>query len=337
MNGSAGAANAATVGRRWPFIAALVLFALLLSGGAYSLAGLARGTEWLRHAAAVRFSIERLRFSLREAETGTGYYVVTGDAAFLAPYATTLSKWRSQLQQVRNLTSDSPAQQKRMAQVEQLAAEGLRALGERTSAYDTGRRGTELVATLLRGKQLMDDTRRMLNAIEMEEARLDLVRQDEALSRWRSAVFLFIGGAFALLFALGAVWTERKVTSAQRRRADELTRAHELLRIVIQGIDIGITVQAKTGQLVYANSTAAQVIGYESPEALLEAPLSSIMGRFEVFDQTGSAFPIANLPSRAALQGRASDEIMLRFRVRGTRHERWSLVRSIRSGFRRVG
>ena len=253
MSRSARAADPATLGRRWPFIAALVLFALLLSGGAYSLAGLARGTEWLRHASELRFSIERLRSSLREAETGTAYYVVTGDPAFLSRHTATLSTWRAQLQQIRNLTSDSPAQQKRMAQVEQLAAEGLHALGERSNDYDRGRRGTDLVASLVRGKQLMDDTRRMLTAIEMEEARLDLARQNEALSRWRSAVFLFIGGAFALLFALGAVWTERKVASAQRRRADELTRAHELLRIVIQGIDIGITVQAKTGQLVYAN------------------------------------------------------------------------------------
>jgi PAS domain S-box-containing protein len=141
---------------------------------------------------------------------------------------------------------------------------------------------------------------------------------------------LFVSvGAFASLFLVGVIWSQRRDAERHRLRAEEVARAHELFRVLLEGVDIGITVEDKGGALVYANEAAAKTLGYQSPESLVGAPASEILGRFEVFHFDGTPFALDELPSRYALQGTATQEIPIRFRVRGRTEERWSLVRSV--------
>jgi GAF domain-containing protein len=60
-----------------------------------------------------------------------------------------------------------------------------------------------------------------------------------------------------------------------RIRAEQALRtSRDQLNIVLQGVADGITVQDPRGRLVYANQAAASIIGYDSVEELLEAPIS---------------------------------------------------------------
>ena len=65
------------------------------------------------------------------------------------------------------------------------------------------------------------------------------------------------------------------------------------LATILDAITDGITVQDPSGELIYANATAARVLGFPSVEALLETPVSEILRKFEIYDEAGNPFPPA--------------------------------------------
>jgi PAS domain S-box-containing protein len=101
------------------------------------------------------------------------------------------------------------------------------------------------------------------------------------------------------------------------------------LNIILQGISDGVTIQDPQGNFVFANYTAAVMLGLPNEEALLNLPVSEVTKRFEIMDEQGHPLPIEKLPSRAALRGEGSSQAVIRYRVRSTGEERWSSLRSI--------
>lgn len=101
-------------------------------------------------------------------------------------------------------------------------------------------------------------------------------------------------------------------------------RFEEILRAVADGV----TVQDRSGRLVYANEAAAGIIGFPSPEALLEATSEEILARFEIFDESGEPLSPANLPGRHALAGLVPEPLTIRFRVRASSEDHWSIVKA---------
>ncbi len=121
---------------------------------------------------------------------------------------------------------------------------------------------------------------------------------------------------------------EPEVDVSQQAPSDSPQLDSALERALLEGVGIGITVQDAAGRLIYANQLAAQIVGFPSPEALCAASESEVVARFEVFHADGRPLPAEELPSRLALGGRSTGEIMVRFRVRGEKRERWSFVRA---------
>ncbi|HLF26702.1 MAG TPA: PAS domain S-box protein [Anaerolineae bacterium] len=129
----------------------------------------------------------------------------------------------------------------------------------------------------------------------------------------------------ALLEALG----NQLGNFIERKRAEEALReSRNQLAIILQSVADGITAQDPQGRLVYANAAAARIIGFDSPEALLQTPLPQIMQKFQVFDEAGRPFPLNELPGRHALQGREAASVMLRYQVADTGAEHWSITKA---------
>ena len=104
--------------------------------------------------------------------------------------------------------------------------------------------------------------------------------------------------------------------------------AKDQLAIILDAITDGITVQDRSGELIYANATAARVLGFPAVEALLTTPVLEILGKFEIYDEAGNPFPPAELPGRLALQGVCAAEAIIRSRPAGTQEDHWAVVRS---------
>lgn len=127
--------------------------------------------------------------------------------------------------------------------------------------------------------------------------------------------------------ALGVVLVFRDITE-RKQIQEEQRKSKEQLEIILKGVADGITAQDPTGRLIFANDGAARATGYPSAQALLEAPLSEVLSRFELMDESGAPFPVSQLPGRLALRGVESPETVLRFRHVETGEERWSVVRA---------
>jgi PAS domain S-box-containing protein len=100
-----------------------------------------------------------------------------------------------------------------------------------------------------------------------------------------------------------------------------------LLEAILTSVGDGIIVFGRDGQLRYANEPAARALGATSMDELLATPLGEIVERFDVMDEEGNPFPESRLPGRLALLGEESPpSVTLRFRIRATGEERWSIA-----------
>jgi PAS domain S-box-containing protein len=112
-----------------------------------------------------------------------------------------------------------------------------------------------------------------------------------------------------------------------RIRSDaELRVSRDQLEAILQGVGDGITVQGPGGELLFANPYAANAVGFEDPEELLRTPVTEVVERFDLLDDRGQPMPLDRLPGRRALAGEQGAQELVRFRVRETGEERWSLV-----------
>ena len=120
---------------------------------------------------------------------------------------------------------------------------------------------------------------------------------------------------------------ERLLALEQAARSDAV-RAREQLQAILGGVADGVTAQAPDGTLLFANEAAVRTLGFSSNEELMAASPAQIMERFEVFDEEGRPFPLERLPGRLALSGAGPAEAVVRFKVRASGDERWSMVKA---------
>jgi PAS domain S-box-containing protein len=132
-------------------------------------------------------------------------------------------------------------------------------------------------------------------------------------------------GVYALTEALGLQVGEfLEALQIEQERKE----AREQLEAILSGVADAVTAQAADGRLLFANDAAAATMGFDSPQALIAAPITSIMDRYELIDERGEPYPLEALPGRRALAGEDNAETVVRFRVRETGEERWSAVKA---------
>ena len=128
---------------------------------------------------------------------------------------------------------------------------------------------------------------------------------------------------------------ERAATSAHD---SDVGASREQLEAMLSGVADAVTAQTPDGRLLFANEAAVRTLGFESREALLAAPLTDLLGRYDIFDEAGRPFALTELPGRRALAGEDAPEATVRFRVRETGEERWSTIKAspVRDGDGRI-
>jgi PAS domain S-box-containing protein len=122
-----------------------------------------------------------------------------------------------------------------------------------------------------------------------------------------------------------AIERSRLYAAEQRARAAAEAAATQL-DVVLRGVVDGIVAQDPSGRLVYANDSAALILGYASAADLIAAPPPERRSAFELVDADDGDFDAARLPTARALRGETVATMPLRFRVRATAEERWALV-----------
>ena len=210
--------------RSWTFgkkIAAgfALSFILLAAIGAIayrSINALSQTSYSVAHTHVVLERVASVLSLLKDAETGQRGYIITGDESFLEPYQAAAPAIAATVNDLRKLTSDNPAQQKRIGQAEPLIAAKLSEL-KRVIEIRRNRDVVQATKTIQagEGKKLMDDLRRIFGEMEQEERNLLNQRAGEVRAAATGATFaITIGTLLCLLLVTAAGFTiTRSLTS----------------------------------------------------------------------------------------------------------------------------
>jgi PAS domain S-box-containing protein len=112
------------------------------------------------------------------------------------------------------------------------------------------------------------------------------------------------------------------------RRSPAIGWSTAQFEAILRSVADGISVQDTSGRLVYANAPALRLLGFATLVELLDASVEEIIGRFELADENNAPLSLGDLPGRQILRGEPAAPVTVRFRVRATGAERWSIVQS---------
>jgi PAS domain S-box-containing protein len=147
---------------------------------------------------------------------------------------------------------------------------------------------------------------------------LSLVVTDQSRRRYRTADLEFVrvlSGRVALALDNAGLYTELQTAEAQ-------------LTAALGGLAEAVTIQNPHGNLIYANQAAADILGAETPQQVLEQPADALVGRYEMFHEDGSPLDPAEFPGRRLLAGQEAAPVVMRVVNRESGEQRWRLVRA---------
>ena len=100
------------------------------------------------------------------------------------------------------------------------------------------------------------------------------------------------------------------------------------LDAVLAGLAEAVTVVDRDGRTIFANRAAADLLGVESVDDVVNAAPGAILSRFLVTDEHGNQLDLEAMPARRLLAGKDAAPLLVRNVVRATGEERWLIVRA---------
>jgi serine/threonine-protein kinase RsbW len=108
----------------------------------------------------------------------------------------------------------------------------------------------------------------------------------------------------------------------------DLRRTRRRFERILEVLGEAVTVQDASGRMVYANATAARLVGCETAEELLATPAAELAERFDMFDAHGGPVDFADLPALRLLAGRDAPPLLTRSVHRESGRELWLLTKA---------
>jgi signal transduction histidine kinase len=180
--------------------------------------------EWVLHSLAVREQLTRVLNLVEDAETGQRGYLLTGREDYLAPYNLAKEDLPRSLDRVADLVRDDPQEQQAVLELRRPVKDKLDELRSTIEVRKAGR--IEAVLAIVNndtGLRLMEEIRRRIAAMQVEENRLLANRQSVAA---RSGMLLQAGVAVAfLMICILGILIARYI----RRSLGEITVARDQL------------------------------------------------------------------------------------------------------------
>jgi signal transduction histidine kinase/DNA-binding response OmpR family regulator/CHASE3 domain sensor protein len=132
-----------------------------------SISKLIDSSNQVAHSNAVIFKTNEIISTVLDAETGQRGYLLTGEKIFLEPHIGAREKALNLIAEVSDATKDNPVQQRRLVNLREIVDKRLTIIDKTIEIKSLG--GIVSVPQLLSGKQYMDDARRIIKAMQVEE------------------------------------------------------------------------------------------------------------------------------------------------------------------------
>ncbi|MCS3675955.1 CHASE3 domain sensor protein, partial [Salinibacter ruber] len=209
------------------FTATLVLM-MALAWISYSSIGELRSTShWVSHTHEVLGQLERVSSELKDAETGQRGYLITGEDRYLEPYNSARTSAEEAVANLRDLTSDNPAQQKRIDELTPLIDAKFAELQEtidlrRTEGFEASRE----VVLSDRGKATMDDIRTILDEMVAEEQALLESREAKSadMASWVFSLIALLSVLALVVSVVVGVILTRSISGPVGKLSEAATR-----------------------------------------------------------------------------------------------------------------
>ncbi len=250
------------------FVAALILVAGLGVLSYARLQSTLAAGDAARRTLQVLQVIEVVLGRLRDAETGQRGFVLTGEDPYLEPYRNSRQKLPRDLNRLRRLATDDPAQAVRMLQLEPLVAQKLVELDltialRRQRGFDSA---LEIV-TQDTGRTTMDAIRRLLADMAAEERTVlrTQVADRERDARQATAAGV-VGSILTLLLLVGSALALRRQME-RRAVAEHTTReSQERLLVTLSSIGDAVIATDTDGAVTFMNPVAQSLTGWSQAE-----------------------------------------------------------------------
>jgi PAS domain S-box-containing protein len=216
--------------------------------------------------------------TLQDLETGVRGYVITGSAAYLAPYSTALARVEEVYATLERLIPNLPGEQARLPELRAAVDRKVAATAEIVQIRS--QQGFEAAQSLIatdRGRAEMDAIRVILSRMETNALRQLTNRLGEldSVSRRAQAFVMYSLLAMAVIFLLLALLIAR-VLRARDDSAREIFRQRELLHTTIRSIGDAMIATDPARHVTLMNEQAEQLTGWSAADAT-GRPITEIM------------------------------------------------------------
>lgn len=271
-----------------------------------------RNNASVEHSQQVLLETERLKLLLVDAETGQRGYLYTGDEHYLEPYNKAARDVDLQLDRVAALIADIALERTQMQQLRDLSHALLKQLADTIAMARAGQPEAAKARVLSNGKDIMDDIRTSIKAIEDFEADLRATRVAEMKASTRSATLAFVIAtsiAAAVLLVFGGLLTR------EMRKSDAAAAAvreqKEWLDTTLRSIGDAVLATDTSGRVVFLNEVAATLIGHTGSEARGQ-PLRQVFAIFNEVTREPEEDPVAKVVHTGAAVALANDTVLRR-------------------------
>ncbi|MBA1279063.1 MULTISPECIES: CHASE3 domain-containing protein [Pseudomonadaceae] len=200
----------------WHSLAFLVAFVLLVAlgwQGKRSQEALLEANQSVNHSLEVITATQAILSSLQDIETGVRGFVLTGERTYLEPYERGLMQLEQHRRRLQMLTRDStyPAPPWFDRLDEKIAERLLIAADNIQTRRDTGLQTAAAYLAQAGGKEVMDQLRVLLTAVEQHERR-HLAAGNRAVAETveHNRQFALIGSLLVVILFLAAMWSVRR-------------------------------------------------------------------------------------------------------------------------------
>ena len=157
------------------------------------------------HTYQVLSQLEDLNLQLTNAETGQRGYIITGEDRYLEPYNAAIGVLNQRVKELQRLTSDNPNQQNRLDILQPLLTDRMAVMKNVIELRQSqGLEPAQKAVLTDRGKQLMDQIQKVIQAMKTEENTLLKQRSEKArvAAQQTIATIVYSIPLFSLVLAL---------------------------------------------------------------------------------------------------------------------------------------
>jgi PAS domain S-box-containing protein len=326
---------------RWvPITGSATLMAMVAFVSSVSLAQLRSSLDWRTHTYSVLLSADALLGDLADAQRGMRAYAMTGTPVTLGPYQSGVRDAPLQFAQLRVLTQDNPAQQRRIDTLardfDEVVAYAQQLLHARDSQGLAAAIDLKFTDT---GRRIMDRMRTDLQEFGDIERRLLTERDTIAEENLHNTSRLLVLGSVlaAVLLVIAHLMAGREM-NRRRRTEVQLHGMTTLQAAILNAANYAIVSCAENGIVTSFNAAAESWLGYTSAEVVgkinpvLWHEAGEVQARAQVLTQQlgrqiASGFDA--LTAQARMGERDENEWTL-IRKDGTRFSVWLTVTALR-------